>query len=235
MIQTLLSRVLSAPDSPTADLYFINACGDFLDAGVRRLAPTVFASAGACLVMRHGMRAPNLLDGGLPGGRRLVYFIDDAVEHGVGDASLPFLYRQKLRLVERATARRIGRRAAVAVVGSAALARRHAPRIETHLIHPYWSEPIAGQEHFGSVLSGAGWVDIAYLGSAVHRADLAFLWPVVGAVLAEHPRVRFHLAERHRLPAALPGTQGWCGSRGAAGAPTGPGWRSGGSTSRSIR
>ena len=51
MIHTLLSRVLSASDSPTADLYFINACGDFLDigggAGVTRLAPTVFASPGA--------------------------------------------------------------------------------------------------------------------------------------------------------------------------------------------
>ena len=206
MIQTLLSRVFSAPDSPTADLYFINACGDFLDigggAGVTRLAPTVFASASACLVMRHELRAERL-----PGGRRLIYFIDDAVEQGVSDASLPFLYRQKLRLVERAAARRIGRCAAVLVVASAALARRHAapgqPGIETHLIHPYWSEPIAGLEHFEPVLKGAGWVDIAYLGSAVHRADLAFLWPVVGAVLAAHPRVRFHLAERHRVPAAL--------------------------------
>ncbi len=198
MIQTLLSRVLSAPDSPTADLYFMNACGDFLGAGVTRLAPTVFASAGACLVMRHDMRAERL-----PGARRLVYFIDDAVDQGVGDASLPFLYRQKLRLVERASARRIGRRAAVAVVSSVELARRYAPRIETHLIHPYWSEPIAGLEHFEPVLTGEGWVDIAYLGSAVHRADLAFLWPIVGAVLAAHPRVRFHLAERHRVPAAL--------------------------------
>jgi hypothetical protein len=209
MIQTLLSRVLSAPESPTADLYFMNASGDFLDAGVTRLAPTVFASPSACLVMRHELSAERL-----PGGRRLIYFIDDAVDQGVGDASLPFLYRQKLRLVERASARRIGPRAAVAVVGSAELARRFAQPesrgpnsrgIETRLIHPYWSEPIAGQEHFGPVVSGDGWVDIAYLGSAVHRADLEFLWPVIGAVLAAHPRVRFHLAERHRVPAAFAG------------------------------
>jgi len=202
MIHTLLSRVLSAPDSPTADLYFTNACGDFLDiggaAGVTRLAPTVFASPGTCLVMRHDMRARQL-----PDGRRVVYFIDDAVEQGVRDASLPFLYRQKLRLVESASARRVGRRAAVAVVGSAELARRQSSRIKTHLIHPYWSEAIAGLEHFEPVLKGEGWIDIAFLGSVVHRADLAFLWPVIGAVLAVHPRVRFHLAERHRLPAAF--------------------------------
>jgi hypothetical protein len=200
MIQALLSRALSAPESPTADLYFMNSCADFLDAGVARLAPTVFASASTCLVMRHDLRA-----GRQPDWRRLVYFVDDAVENGVGDASLPFLYRQKLRLVERASARRIGSRAAVAVVGSADLAQRYASRMETHLIHPYWSEPIAGLEHFGPVLRGEGWIEIAYLGSAVHRADLEFLWPVIGAVLAAHPRVRFHLAERHRLPAALAG------------------------------
>ena len=209
MIQTLLSRVLSAPDSPTADLYFMNACGDFLDAGVARLAPTVFASPGACLVMRHELRAERL-----PFGRRLIYFVDDAVGQGVGDASLPFLYRQKLRLVERASARRIGPRAAVVVVGSAELARQYAlpdlrgpgsRGIETRLIHPYWSEPIAGQEHFGPVVSRDGWVEVAYLGSAVHRADLEFLWPVIGAVLAAHPQVRFHLAERHRVPAAFAG------------------------------
>jgi hypothetical protein len=200
MIQTLLSRVLSAPDSPTADLYFMNACGDFLDAGVARLAPTVFASASACLVMRHDLRADRL-----PRGRPLVYFVDDAVEQGVEDASLPFLYRQKLRLVERASARRIDSRAVAVVTGSAALARRYAARVETRLIHPYWSEPVAGLEHFGAILRGEGWIDIAYLGSAVHRADLEFLWPVIGAVLAAHPRVRFHLAERHRVPAALAG------------------------------
>jgi len=197
-IQTLFSRVLSAPESPSADLYFKNACGGFLDAGVTSLAPTVFASSSACLVMRHDLRAQKL-----PGGRRLIYFIDDAVEQGVADAGLSFFYRQKLRLVERAAARRIGRCAAVAVVSSAELARRVAPEVETRLIHPYWSEPIAGQGHFEPLLRGEGWIDIAYLGSVVHRADLAFLWPVIGDVLASHPNVRFHLAERHRVPGAL--------------------------------
>jgi hypothetical protein len=221
MIQTLLSRVLSAANSPTADLYFMNACKDFLDAGVTRLAPTVFASDSACLVMRHGLRAKRF-----PAGRRLIYFVDDAVDQGVDDASLPFLYRQKLRLVERAAGRRLGHSAAVAVVGSADLARHYARRMETRLIHPYWSEPIAGQEHFGQIASGAGWVDMVYLGSTVHKADLAFLWPVIGAVLAAHPRVRFHLAERHRLPTAfaghprvLPHSGAWLGPL--------PGWAGG--------
>jgi hypothetical protein len=53
------------------------------------------------------------------------------------------------------------------------------------------------------MLQGDGWIEIAYLGSAVHRTDLEFLWPVVGAVLATHSRVRFHVSVRHRVPAGL--------------------------------
>lgn len=200
MFQSLLSRLLPAPGSPTADLYFNNACGDFLRAGVTRLAPTVFASDSACLVMRHGLGAP------IPSGRRrLIYMIDDEVEAGVADPSLPFLYRQKLRFVERAASRRIVPRAAVAVVSTPALAARHAPSLQTRMLHPYWSEPLAGLEHFAPALAGEGWLEMAYLGSSVHRADLDFLWPVIGAALAGNPRARFHLASRHRIPRALAG------------------------------
>ncbi|MEM7188124.1 MAG: hypothetical protein AAF439_00810, partial [Pseudomonadota bacterium] len=80
MLSGLLSRVLTAPDSPTADLYFHNACRDFVPDQVQRLAPTVFASATACLVLRHGLRA-----GKLPDRRRLIYLIDDDVDAGTTD------------------------------------------------------------------------------------------------------------------------------------------------------
>ena len=203
MFHATLARFLTAPDSPTADLYFMNACGDFLLGGMERLGPTVFANAGASLVMRHDLR-PGWVRRALAG-RRLVYFIDDAVDDGAGDASLPFLYRQKLRLVEQAVSRRIVARAAAVVVSSPELAPLFADAAETHILHPYWSEPVAGQGHFARMIGGEGWLDIAYLGSAVHRTDLAFLWPVIGAVLAAHPQVRFHLSERHRVPRALAG------------------------------
>ena len=60
MFNGLVDRVLSAPDSPTADLYFRNACADFLGRGVRQLAPTVFTSDTTCVIMRHAMRAGRL-------------------------------------------------------------------------------------------------------------------------------------------------------------------------------
>lgn len=208
MFQRTLAGLLATPDSPTADLYFMNACGDFLRNGLRRLGPTVFASDRACLVMRHDLRAgaPGRAGPAGPGqARRLIYFIDDAVGDGACDGSLPLLYRQKLRLVEVAAERRVAARAASVVVSSAALVDRYAGRAETHLIHPYWSEPMVGTAHFDALVRGQGWIEMAYLGSAVHRADLAFLWPVIAETLTAHPRVRFHLSERHSIPAALAG------------------------------
>jgi hypothetical protein len=91
------------------------------------------------------------------------------------------------------------------VASSALLAQRHADAAETHVLDPYWSEPLAGTAHFAAPERGEGWVEAAYLGSAVHRADLGFLWPAVAAALAAVPRLRFHLPERHRVPAALEG------------------------------
>lgn len=200
MFQSLLSRMIPVPESPTSDLYFVNACGDYLAAGVERLAPTVFATGTACVVMRHGLGAP-----APPRGRRLIYLIDDEVEEGVGDASLPFLYRQKLRLLERPAGRRLAPQAEVAVISSPALAKSLATRAQVRQIHPYWSEPIADQRHFEPLLRGEGWIEIAYLGSIVHRADLDFLWPVLAAILHGTPRARLHLPERHQVPAFLSG------------------------------
>lgn len=198
MFNSLLARVLSAPDSPTADLYFGNACADFVERGVTRLAPTVFASRTACLVMRHDLRA-----GRLPDRRRLIYFLDDDVDAGVTDQSLPYFYRQKLRLVERGAGRRISRFAGVAVVGSERLANLFRPSMDTHLLRPYWSEKFAGLGHFDALEAGEGWIDVAYLGSVVHRSDLQFTLPFIAHLLAVEPRLRFHVPERHTLPAAF--------------------------------
>lgn len=198
MLNSLVDRILSTPDSPTADLYFKNACGDFLQNGVSQYAPTVFASETACLVMRHDRRV-----GRLPERRRLIYFLDDDVDAGIRDTSLPFFYRQKLRLVEHLASQRLSRFAGVAVVGSPVLAKLFRPMMETHLLRPFWSEAYADLSHFDALERGEGWIDLAYLGSIVHQADLNFLLPVVASLLAVEPRLRFHLPERHRLPAGF--------------------------------
>ncbi len=208
MIQTGFERILAKPDSPTADLYFANACRDWIGAEVRRLGPTVFASASALLVMRHDLRSAGGRSG-RPCSRgarrgRVVLFLDDAVEEGISDPALPFLYRQKLRLVERAALRRIAPSAAAVVTSSPFLAARYG-RGAGRVLDPYWSDPLAGTGHFVPLLQGGGWIEAAFLGSTVHAADLEFLWPAVCAALDAIPRLRFHLPERHRLPASLAG------------------------------
>ena len=198
MLTLAMDRLLSAKDSPTADLYFRNSCGDLLKKGVRQLAPTVFASPTACLVMRHGRRA-----GPIPSRRRLIYFVDDDVHAGVEDESLPFLYRQKLKWVERVAAQRLTRLAGAAVVGSEQLAALFSPSIKTHIIRPYWSEDFGGTDHFDSIGGPDAWVDLAFLGSRVHRSDLEFVLPVFGRLLAVEPRLRIHIPARHNLPAGF--------------------------------
>ncbi|MGD1923558.1 MAG: hypothetical protein ACFB03_05130 [Paracoccaceae bacterium] len=195
MIDNLLSRLLSATDSPSADLYFRNACGDFLDSQVQQIAPTVFLSSEACLVVRHAMRS-----GPLPMRKRLIYLLDDDVEAGVEDMSLPFLYRQKLRMVEQPAGRNLLPRADIAVVSSPFLEQALSPHVRTHRLMPYWSEGFAPLDHFDRALLPGGRFDIAYLGSFAHRNDLKFLWPVFANLLARFDQVHVHLPQRHALP-----------------------------------
>ena len=194
MLAALFSRLFGAAESPAADLYFRNACADFVGSGVEQLAPTVFASESACLVIRHDRHA-----GRLPPGRRLIYLVDDDLDAGASDESLPFLYRQRLRMVESAAARRIRRFAGIAVVSSPVLARVFQPMMQTHLLRPYWSEPFADLDHFAETET----IDMAYLGAGSHREDLAFLLPVIRLLLRENPTLRFHLRAEHRLPGDL--------------------------------
>lgn len=219
MMQAWFDRILAAPDSPTADLYFGNAAREAGWRGVQRLGPTVFATARGALVMRHtGRAAP------LPRGRRLIYLVDDDVPAGLADPSLPRLYRQKLAMLEAPCWQRMMREADLLVATSSALAERLSRErvggAEVTQLSPYWSETFESLDHHDD----DGPIDIAYLGSAVHRTDLGFLLPVIEAVLATEPRARFHLAARHLLPPGLarhprvrrlPG-RGWTAYRQAA-------------------
>lgn len=193
MIARTLCRALGATGDVTTDLYLRNACSDMLGGTIEQLAPTVFASRRACLVMRHGLAIPRL-----PERRRLIYLLDDDVEAGVRDRSLPWAYRQKLRLVEAAFLARLRRLAGVAVVGSERLTRLF-DGIRTHVLHPFWSERFAALDHFDSCTP----IDIAYLGSGAHRRDLRFLLPVFEALMDRHPHVRLHLPAEHRLPRTI--------------------------------
>lgn len=195
MFQGWIDRVLSAANSPTAALYFDNAAGERGYGGARRLAPTVVEGPAGVLVMRHAGRAGPLPD------RPHLFFVDDDIPAGLDDPGLPLRYRRKLSLLEWQAWRRLVPSATRVIAASRTLAERleRERRDRVDVLEPYWDEPFAPLDHHDR----DGPLDIAYLGSSVHRGDLDFLLPVFEAVLASEPRARVHLAPRHPLPARL--------------------------------
>lgn len=193
-----LANTLTGPQSPSASLYVADACADWIaEQRIRQLSPTVFAGPGATLVVRHdgGLKEP------LPPGR-LIYLIDDHWQAAGSDPAVPLAFRLKYRLVEqRAAAFYLPRAAHVVVSGPALvpLAEAAAPGASVHVLGPYWADPPASLDHHDR----SDPVTIAYLGAQVHRADLAFLVPVLRQSLADHPTATVVLSAQHRLPPDL--------------------------------
>lgn len=200
--------LFSGHGGPTGDLYFANACGDALTARqVCQLSPTVFASARAVLVLRHGA---GLDIAAATEGRRLIWLIDDDILAGIADPALRPLHRTKLALCERAFARRYRDRIAAVVVSSpqlAAMAGRLVPGAGIETLVPYWSEPFPDLGHFDE---RSDQIDIACLGAATHRADIAPLWGIFAGLLERHPQVRIWISANHRPPARLTGQDRLC-------------------------
>ena len=195
MLRRLLTRALTTENSPTADLYFANACADWLAEGrVTRYAPTVFASETTRLVIRHDGRAP-----AASRRPRTVYLLDDAIDLKGADDALSGYWRFKLRVVEKAAADAVLPQAAAAVVSSPALAdmmRARAPDLDVRILDPYWSEPFSDLSHHKDPK-----FRIAYLGSQVHGPDIEPLAETLAAFLDETPEAELVLAGGHE---ALP-------------------------------
>lgn len=192
-----IARAFTRRDPPTPDLYLANACADWLAEGrIRRMAPTVFASAGALLVLRHDARTPAGL-----ARPRTAYLIDDAWAEAGAGSGLSAYWRLKTAAVEARAARHYLARATDAVASSPAIAaaiRRQRPELPVHLLHPHWSEPLADLAHH----EGPG-LDIAFLGAALHASDLAFLLPALPELLAALPEATFAVPAGHALPPGL--------------------------------
>ncbi len=191
MLGRLIALVLTTRNSPTADLYFGHACADWLAEGrVRRLAPTVFASATTRLVVRHEARAPR------DPVARLVYLIDDAVDLEGADAALSRYWRFKLDHVERAAADRLLPRAVAAVASSDALAemlRARAPGLDVRRLDPFWGLPFPDLSHHAD----GGPLRVGFLGSQVHGPDLAPLAESLRRFLERRPEAELVVAGGH--------------------------------------
>jgi hypothetical protein len=204
----MAERALGGHGGPTGDLYFANACGDALTSGqVRRLSPTVFASDQAVLVLRHGA---GLDIAAAARGKRLIWLIDDDIRAGIADPALRPVQRLKLALCERAFARHFRDRLDTVVLSTPALeamVRDLVPGAGIEVLTPYWSEPLPDLGHLEGPPER---VDIACLGAATHRADLALVWPGFENLLTHRPQVRVWISANHRPPRALAGHERLC-------------------------
>ncbi|MFV0476119.1 MAG: hypothetical protein ACK5MQ_18235 [Pikeienuella sp.] len=192
MFRRFFTRALTTLNSPTADLYFANACAGWLADGlVRRYAPTVFASDRVRLVIRHDARAGR--DSLRP---RHVYLIDDAIDLEGADAALSRYWRFKLDNVERAAAARFLPGAKAAVVSSPALAemiRARAPGLDVRRLDPCWDAAFSTLAHH----DGPPPFRVAFLGSQVHGPDFALLAPMLRGFLEAHPRAELIVGGGH--------------------------------------
>ncbi|MFN3262390.1 MAG: hypothetical protein ACE37J_17735 [Pikeienuella sp.] len=209
MLRRLLARALTTLNSPTADLYFANACADWLEAGlVTRYAPTVFASAATRLVIRHDARA-----GRASLRPHHVYLIDDAIDLEGADSALSPYWRFKLERVERAAAARFLPWARAVVVSAdplAAMIRARAPEADVRRLDPYWETGFADLSHH----EAPGPFRVAFLGSQVHGPDFAPLAPVLRDFLEVWPEAELIVGGGHGRLVQHPrardlGAMGW--------------------------
>ena len=199
MLRRIFARALTSRNSPTADLYFADACADWIEDGrVTRYAPTVFASDAARLVIRHDGRAP-----AASRRARTIYLLDDAIDLKGADDALTLYWRFKLRFVEKASANAILPAASAAVVSSPALEamiRARAPGLDVRRLDPYWSTPFSDLAHHR-----APGFRVAYLGSQVHGPDIEPLTGMLAAFLNETPEAELIMGGGHEAAGPLAG------------------------------
>ncbi len=207
-----LGGLLAAPESPTADLYFADACADLLETGqVRRLAPTVFQAGGTVIVIRHDARVSPQVRAD-----RLIYVTDDDVAAGLSDRLVPMAYRAKLAFLERRAERRLAPAADLILAASDPLARTlsaYGPPVRR--IDPAWPSPPEPQRCEGRL------VRVAVLMARSHAADFGFLIPVLDRLMADRPNWTLTVSAnlpiprrwRHEAQVTILPVLGWAGYR----------------------
>ncbi len=198
-----------ADQLPSTDLYFLNACGDwvrrwFRRGPVRRLGANSFTCGDTMLVVRRDSQP--LLRRALDWPGQLIYLIDDDIAAAVACPHLPRAYRRRLAEFDRSWHRPLLVRADALVTPAAALVARFGadPAITgaVHRIDPYWPDRPADQGHFAPLAAG-GTLQVVHLGSGSHRAALGALAPIMAGLLAGHDDLAFTYFAAHAVDDAL--------------------------------
>lgn len=187
---------------PTADLYVLNPL-DALRRGASRLPPlkrvakNLHAIGRTGIVVRYG-EADDIARLERAGARRIVYVADDDFSAGAADPSLPPRYREKLAAFATSAWPALRDAADIVVVPGSVLAESYGAK--ARIVPPVWERTPADFDHFDAV----GRIEVAYLGTASHVADLEDIAPTLAEALTKSPRdARLTLFLGDATPASL--------------------------------
>ncbi|WP_152524757.1 glycosyltransferase family protein [Novosphingobium lindaniclasticum] len=192
---------------PTTDLYFLHACGDWINrwwsrGPVKALGKNCFAVGETMILIRRDDE--ELMCRALDWPGRLIYLIDDDIAGATESSDLPQDYRGRLEKFNSRFHRKLLERADELLVSS--------PRLEVlfggdsgitariRRVMPYWPMPFADADHFEDLQHGR-LLKIVHLGSGSHAGTFTALAPAVMDVIARHENVHFSYFGREAPPA----------------------------------
>lgn len=194
---------------PSTDLYFANACRDWIAARwdprrapVRRIGPNSFMRGEWLIVIREERAAMIRRARDWPG--RIAYVIDDDAPAAAECPTLPAAYRRRMAAFVRDCHAPLVARVDVILAASDGLAEAltaQRPDAAIRRIDPVWCADLADQAHF-AVPEAGGALRIVHLGSGSHGPALARVAPAILALLTTMPAAQFtYFAERPIDPA----------------------------------
>ncbi len=193
---------------PTTTLYFLNSCGDLVsekaeEGRIQQFGANAFRTTKANLIIRQDL--PEIIASAMTDRtRRLIYLLDDNVGAYASDAGLPAGYRKRLDARWRTTFQPMLRRASRIVVCSNYL-QHHLKRYSTTVrTDPVWHAGLMeGLAERLATPASPGMVQVAYLGTGSHQAELAFLMPVLLHLLRHRDDVMLTLPAGSEWPAEI--------------------------------
>jgi len=193
---------------PTTDLYFLNAFRDRVGKlplsklPARQISPNVFVGRNSILVSRY-ISTGRLERLTRDGTRKLIYLIDDDIEAAPGDETLPPEYRRKMATFVDGPYQRILEKADTFVVSTNRLVEKYKQIGKTVRLTPCWHLGPSDSGHYAPLAEEGSTVKVAFLGTRIHQAEMAFLVPIVEEILDRHQNVDMTLFWGRHAPGGL--------------------------------
>ena len=186
---------------PTTDLYVLNPLAELRRKGarlprLRHLVENGYLLGRTGIVVRYGdAEVLDLLR--KAGATRLVYVADDDFSAAATDQRLPEGYRARLAAFAEGAWPALQAAADIVVVPGSVLAGIYGTK--ARIVPPVWHRPPADLDHFANPER----IEIAHLGTASHKSDLAEIVSPLAEILGAHRNARLTLFSSGAAPGPL--------------------------------